>query len=147
MTALVKRFPKAIHAQGQREYWKFIGEELVGRTAGILGLGNIGGMIFQTTNNTVIQSSIPAELRGRVMSVMMMSFGLIRTPGSSYPPAVTDARDRILDVARQNNVIFSEVGTNAGNVIERVDDGIMFHFANEEAARIGREHTDRVMPY
>jgi 4-hydroxy-2-oxoheptanedioate aldolase len=77
---------------------------------------------------------------------MMMSFGLIRTPGSSYPPAVTDARDRILDVARQNNVIFSEVGTNAGNVIERVDDGIMFHFANEEAARIGREHTDRVMP-
>lgn len=42
-----------------------------------LGLGNIGGMIFQTTNNTVIQSSIPAELRGRVMSVMMMSFGLM----------------------------------------------------------------------
>ncbi len=42
-----------------------------------LGLGNIGGMIFQTTNNTVIQSSIPAEIRGRVMSVMMMSFGLM----------------------------------------------------------------------
>ena len=42
-----------------------------------LGLGNIGGMIFQTTTNTVIQSSIPAELRGRVMSVMMMSFGLM----------------------------------------------------------------------
>jgi len=42
-----------------------------------LGLGNIGGMIFQTINNTVIQSSIPAELRGRVMSVMMMSFGLM----------------------------------------------------------------------
>ena len=78
---------------------------------------------------------------------MMMSFGLIRTPGSSYPPAVTDARDRILDVARRNNVVFSEVGTNAGNVIERVDDGIMFHFANEEAALIGREHTERLMPY
>ncbi len=60
---------------------------------------------------------------------------------------MTDARDRILEVARQNNVIFSEVGTNAGNVIERVDDGIMFHFANEEAARIGREHTARIMPY
>lgn len=78
---------------------------------------------------------------------MMMSFGRIRTPGASYPQSVTDARNRILDVARANNVVFSEVGTNAGNVIERVDDGIMFHFANEEGARIGREHTGRVMPY
>jgi len=41
----------------------------------------------------------------------------------------------------------SRLSFSAGNVIERVDDGIMFHFANEEAARIGREHTDRVMPY
>lgn len=78
---------------------------------------------------------------------MMMSFGLIRTPGSAYPQSVNDARDRILDVARRNNVVFSEVGTNASNVIERVDDGIMFHFADEEAARIGRAHTGRVMPY
>ena len=43
----------------------------------MLALGNVGGMIFQTTNNTVIQSNIPAEVRGRVMSVMMMSFGLM----------------------------------------------------------------------
>ena len=78
---------------------------------------------------------------------MMMSFGLIRAPGVAYPQSVMDARDRILAVARENNVIFSEVGTNADNVIERVDDGIMFHFANEEGARIGREHTGRVMPY
>ncbi len=42
-----------------------------------LALGNIGGMIFQTTNNTVIQANLPAEMRGRVMSVMMMSFGLM----------------------------------------------------------------------
>lgn len=42
MIALVKRFPQAVHAQRKREYWKFIGEELAGRTAGILGLGNIG---------------------------------------------------------------------------------------------------------
>jgi citrate lyase beta subunit len=78
---------------------------------------------------------------------MMMSYGLLRTPGVAYPQEVVDARNRILQVARQNNVIFSEVGTNAANVIERVDDGIMFHFSNEEGARIGREHTGRVMPY
>ena len=80
-------------------------------------------------------------------SDMMMSYGLLRTPGVAYPQEVVDARNRILQVARQNNVIFSEVGTNAANVIERVDDGIMFHFANEEGARIGRQHTGRVMPY
>ena len=42
MLALLKRFPEAIHAQDNREYWKFIGGELAGQTAGILGLGNIG---------------------------------------------------------------------------------------------------------
>ncbi len=78
---------------------------------------------------------------------MMMSFGLVRGPGVPYSQEVMDARERILAVARQNNVVFSEVSTNADNVIERVDNGIMFHFANEEAARVGREHTNRVMPY
>ena len=57
------------------------------------------------------------------------------------------AKEQILAAARANDVVFSEVGTNADNVIERVDDGILFHFANEEAARVGREHTGRVMPY
>ena len=80
-------------------------------------------------------------------SDMMMSFGRLRLPGVPYPQEVIDARAVILDVARQNDVIFSEVGTNADNVIERVDNGIMFHFSNEEGARRGREHTGRVMPY
>ena len=78
---------------------------------------------------------------------MMMSYGLIRAPGTEYPQSVIDARNRILNVARQHDVVFSEVGTNASNVIERIEDGIMFHFANEEGARVGREHTDREMPY
>ena len=42
-----------------------------------LGLANIGAMIFMTTNNSVIQASLPPEMRGRVMSVLMMSFGLM----------------------------------------------------------------------
>jgi hypothetical protein len=33
-------------------------------------------MLFMTTNNTVIQANLPGEIRGRVGSVMMMSFGL-----------------------------------------------------------------------
>ena len=43
----------------------------------MLGVGNIGGMVFQTTNQTVIQTQLPAAVRGRVMSVTMMSFGLM----------------------------------------------------------------------
>ena len=80
-------------------------------------------------------------------SDMMMSYGLLRETGVAYPQEVLDARSRILEAARRNNVLFSEVGTNADNVVERIDDGILFHFANEDGARVGREHTGRVMPY
>lgn len=43
----------------------------------MFGVGNIGGMIFQTTNNATIQVIVSDELRGRVMSLLMMSFGLM----------------------------------------------------------------------
>lgn len=37
----------------------------------------IGQMLFQVTNNTAIQAELPGAIRGRVMSVLMMSFGLM----------------------------------------------------------------------
>ena len=45
MIALSKHFPGAVRAQDRGEYWKFMGGELAGRTAGILGMGNIGGRV------------------------------------------------------------------------------------------------------
>ena len=42
-----------------------------------LALGSIGGVVLQTTNNVAVQSQVPEEIRGRVMSVVMMSFGLM----------------------------------------------------------------------
>ena len=42
-----------------------------------LALANLGGMLFMTTNNTVIQASVDREVRGRVMSVLLMSFGVM----------------------------------------------------------------------
>jgi MFS family permease len=37
---------------------------------------SIGQMLFQATNNTAIQAGLPPDVRGRVMAIMMMSFGL-----------------------------------------------------------------------
>ncbi|MDA2937930.1 aldolase/citrate lyase family protein [Acidobacteria bacterium AH-259-A15] len=79
---------------------------------------------------------------------MSMSFGLPRPPGGGYPQEVLAERNRVLALAKRNNIVFAAVGTNASNVRERIDkEGIMFHFANEEAARVGRQHTGRAIPY
>ena len=56
-----------------------------------LCLAAIGQLLFVTTNNTVIQANLPGEMRGRVLSVMMMSFGL--SPLGVFP--VTTAADVI----------------------------------------------------
>lgn len=42
-----------------------------------LALANTGSMLFITTNNTVIQASVDPAVRGRVMSVLLMSFGVM----------------------------------------------------------------------
>jgi MFS family permease len=41
----------------------------------LLIAGNVGAMLFQVTNNTIIQARVPEQYRGRIMSVLMMSFG------------------------------------------------------------------------
>ena len=79
---------------------------------------------------------------------MSMSFGVPRDPNGNYPPMVVEARNRILETAKREGVVFAAVGTNASNVVDRIDrEQIMFHFANPEAAQVGRRHTNRVMPY
>jgi len=42
-----------------------------------LVVNGIGQMLFQATNNSSVQALVPADVRGRVMSVLMMSFGLM----------------------------------------------------------------------
>lgn len=51
----------------------------------LVGIG-FASMIVMTVNNTLIQLVIPDEVRGRVMSVMMMSFGLM--PLGSVPAGI-----------------------------------------------------------
>jgi MFS family permease len=42
----------------------------------LIAAASVGQMVFMTTNNTVIQATVPPELRGRVVSLVMMSIGL-----------------------------------------------------------------------
>lgn len=46
-------------------------------------VADVFASVFQTLNNTIIQTLIPDHVRGRVMSLMMMSFGL--TPLGTVP--------------------------------------------------------------
>jgi MFS family permease len=48
----------------------------------ILG-ADLFAMVGMTMNNTLIQSTIPDQVRGRVMSLMMMTFGI--TPLGTLP--------------------------------------------------------------
>ena len=43
----------------------------------MFGIGNIGGMLFMTINNATIQALVSDEMRGRAMSLLMMSFGVM----------------------------------------------------------------------
>lgn len=52
----------------------------------MLAAVGLSQMIFMTVNNTVITSVIPDNVRGRVMSVMMMSFGLM--PFGAVPAGI-----------------------------------------------------------
>jgi len=56
---------------------------------GLVLVADAFASIFQTLNNTIIQVLIPDEMRGRVMSLIMMSFGL--TPlGTLFVSAIAE---------------------------------------------------------
>ena len=60
-----------------------------------LALVGYGAMVLMTVNNTAIQLIIPDEVRGRVLSVMMMSFGLMplgAVPAGIAAQALGDVR-------------------------------------------------------
>jgi MFS family permease len=58
-------------------YIAFAGLDVLAPAALVLALGSVGGVVMQTTNNTVIQATVSEEVRGRVMAIVMMSFGLM----------------------------------------------------------------------
>jgi predicted MFS family arabinose efflux permease len=46
-----------------------------------LALTGVAQMVFMTTNQTIVQMTVPDELRGRVMGIYMLSLGMMPLGG------------------------------------------------------------------
>ncbi len=76
---------------------------------------------------------------------MVVSFGYRLSEAYPPPPEAAAARDRIMAACRRKGIAYLD-GATPENIIEKLDAGAMLGGGNEEAARIGREHTGRTMP-
>lgn len=76
---------------------------------------------------------------------MVVSFGYRLSEAYPPPPEAAAARDRIMAACRRKGLAYLD-GATPENIIEKLDAGAMLGGGNEEAARIGREHTGRTMP-
>jgi MFS family permease len=92
-------------------------------------------MTFTTVNNTAIQMVIPDELRGRVMSVMMMTFGLM--PLGAVPAGIAAQSIGAPPVVAAGAMLFiiSTLGVFAANPSLRDLDRSMEEGRERETAR------------
>ena len=78
---------------------------------------------------------------------MGMSLGFPDNHDEPYPPAMEDARSRVLAACTANDIKFLS-GVYEHNVAMRIDEGVRICASRdgEAAAKIGREYTKRTMP-
>ncbi len=77
---------------------------------------------------------------------MGMSLGHPDAHDPPYPPQMGAARARVKAACDASNVFFLN-GVRPHDVKERIDEGVMIGSATEEAARLGREYSQRQMPW
>ncbi len=77
---------------------------------------------------------------------MGMSLGHPDAHDPPYPPEMGAARARVKAACDASNVFFLN-GVRPHDVKERIDEGVMIGSATEEAARLGREYSQRQMPW
>ena len=74
-----------------------------------------------------------------------LALGYVSTP-RPYPPAMTEARERIFAACRANNVAFLE-GAAPDSIAAMIDEGVrVIAGGREDTARVGRRHSGRAMP-
>jgi 4-hydroxy-2-oxoheptanedioate aldolase len=77
---------------------------------------------------------------------MHMSFGIKRDRSKPLKPQLVEARTRVRDACKANEVAFLDSCT-LENIVEKIDEGVRIVAGNrEEIAKIGRAYTQRMMP-
>ena len=78
---------------------------------------------------------------------LSMSLGYLNCP-RPFPPEIQETHERVRNACAENNVAFLSSAT-VDNIKEKIDEGVRIiqPGGNEEVVRIGREYSDRVMPW
>ena len=77
---------------------------------------------------------------------MAQSLGVRNTGRGPMPPAMQQARAKVLAATKANHVFFLN-SMNATDVIDMIKEGVMIGPANQQAAEIGRQYSKRQMPW
>jgi 4-hydroxy-2-oxoheptanedioate aldolase len=77
---------------------------------------------------------------------MGMSFGHKDAHDPPYPPDMAAARTRVKAASDRAGLAFLEM-VRPDNVIDQLDAGVRIGAATQEAAEIGRRHTNRTLPW
>jgi 4-hydroxy-2-oxoheptanedioate aldolase len=78
---------------------------------------------------------------------LSLSLGYVQILRDPYPPEMQRARERVFGACRERGVAFLE-GATPATVAAKIDEGVRIIGGRlEEAARIGRTHSERLLPW
>jgi 4-hydroxy-2-oxoheptanedioate aldolase len=77
---------------------------------------------------------------------MALSLGVRNTGRGPMPPAMQQARAKVLAATKANRIFFLNA-MNANDVIDMIKEGVMIGPANQQTAEIGRQYSKRQMPW
>ena len=75
-----------------------------------------------------------------------MSYGIERNPETPLDPRIIEARERVFEACKKNNVAFLETGSPE-DVVSKIDEGVnIIAGQRSDTAEVGRKYTKRLMP-
>ena len=75
-----------------------------------------------------------------------MSFGIKRDPNKPLDPRLQEARERVKEACKANNLAFLD-GCTPENITEKIDEGVRVVAGHRtDTAEVGRAYSNRTMP-